>query len=129
MCCLAGTFPYVDNFAHLSGFVFGIVSAVIFLPYITFGLVSATCSHSHSLSLTPSHFLTIAHSHSHHSKWDVARKRFLLLLAVPLLFAMFIVAFVLFYSVQNTEFCTWCKYIDCFDWGGLIDCEQQSILS
>jgi membrane associated rhomboid family serine protease len=36
-----GTFPGIDNFAHLGGFVFGIVSAIVFLPYITFGLVGA----------------------------------------------------------------------------------------
>eukprot|EP00041_Stephanoeca_diplocostata_P038401 m.1514452 g.1514452 ORF g.1514452 m.1514452 type:complete len:717 (+) comp25214_c0_seq100:212-2362(+) len=32
-----GTFPYVDNWSHIGGFAFGIVSGIVFLPYITFG--------------------------------------------------------------------------------------------
>ena len=32
-----GTLPFVDNWSHLGGFAFGILSAIVFLPYITFG--------------------------------------------------------------------------------------------
>eukprot|EP00299_Pterocystis_sp_00344_P019266 c9577_g1_i1.p1 GENE.c9577_g1_i1~~c9577_g1_i1.p1 ORF type:complete len:715 (+),score=134.54 c9577_g1_i1:46-2190(+) len=32
-----GTLPYIDNFAHVGGFVSGIVVAICFLPYIVFG--------------------------------------------------------------------------------------------
>eukprot|EP00052_Salpingoeca_macrocollata_P025829 m.236607 g.236607 ORF g.236607 m.236607 type:complete len:101 (-) comp22491_c1_seq24:335-637(-) len=34
---LIGTLPSVDNFAHMAGLCFGAVTAVVFLPYITFG--------------------------------------------------------------------------------------------
>ena len=34
---LVGTLPWVDNWAHIGGFVFGIFAAMIFLPFITFG--------------------------------------------------------------------------------------------
>jgi len=74
---LIGTFPYVDNWSHVGGFCFGVVSGVVFLPYITFG------------------------------KWDARRKKFLLLLCVPLLFTMIVLSFLTFYLIQNTEFCTW----------------------
>ena len=32
-----GTLPYVDNVAHVGGFFNGILAALIFIPYITFG--------------------------------------------------------------------------------------------
>ena len=32
-----GTLPFVDNFAHVGAFVFGVLSSIIFLPYVTFG--------------------------------------------------------------------------------------------
>eukprot|EP00050_Salpingoeca_kvevrii_P017500 m.65747 g.65747 ORF g.65747 m.65747 type:complete len:629 (+) comp7585_c0_seq1:203-2089(+) len=92
LALLAGTFPFIDNFAHLGGFAFGIVASIIFLPYITFG------------------------------RWDHARKKFLLALAIPLLLCMGIVSFVLFYSVQNTEFCSWCQSVNCISWHSMIDC-------
>ena len=36
-----GTLPYVDNVAHVGGFVNGILAALIFIPYITFGKFDA----------------------------------------------------------------------------------------
>ena len=36
---MVGTLPFVDNFANIGGFLFGIPLAIIFLPYITFGYV------------------------------------------------------------------------------------------
>ena len=62
-----GTFPFIDNWAHLGGLLFGVVSAVIFVPYITFG------------------------------KLDACRKRVVLLICLPLLFLLFIAGFVTFY--------------------------------
>ncbi|KAK2564062.1 Inactive rhomboid protein 1 [Acropora cervicornis] len=34
---IIGLLPYVDNFAHMIGFVFGFLLAFIFLPYVSFG--------------------------------------------------------------------------------------------
>eukprot|EP00122_Pirum_gemmata_P010192 Pgem_evm1s9424 len=31
-----GTLPYVDNFAHFGGFLYGGFAAIVFLPYVTF---------------------------------------------------------------------------------------------
>ncbi|EDQ87669.1 uncharacterized protein MONBRDRAFT_27089 [Monosiga brevicollis MX1] len=80
---LVGTTSYVDNWSHIGGFAFGLVSGIIFIPYITFG------------------------------KWDLARKRLLLFICAPLLLVMFVAAFVTFYQIQNTEFCSWCDYLNC----------------
>jgi membrane associated rhomboid family serine protease len=33
---LVGTTPWLDNFAHVGGFLFGILSGIVFLPYVTF---------------------------------------------------------------------------------------------
>jgi len=32
-----GTLPYIDNFAHVGGFISGVVSGIVFLPYLVFG--------------------------------------------------------------------------------------------
>ncbi len=32
-----GTLPWFNNIAHVGGFVFGVLSAIVFLPFITFG--------------------------------------------------------------------------------------------
>eukprot|EP00050_Salpingoeca_kvevrii_P002881 m.207381 g.207381 ORF g.207381 m.207381 type:complete len:624 (+) comp10710_c0_seq1:4116-5987(+) len=91
---LIGTLPFVDNWSHIGGFFFGVVAAIIFLPYITFG------------------------------QWDLARKRLLLLIAMPLLLIMFIMAFITFYEIQNTNFCGWCKYLNCIPYTSSIDCDD-----
>jgi len=78
-----GTLPYVDNVAHVGGFVNGILAALIFIPYITFG------------------------------KFDAWRKRILLIISIPVLLVLFIIQFLIFYLVQNSEFCQDCKYFDC----------------
>eukprot|EP00054_Salpingoeca_dolichothecata_P028540 m.217592 g.217592 ORF g.217592 m.217592 type:complete len:250 (+) comp26250_c0_seq4:150-899(+) len=78
-----GTLPWVDNFAHFGGFIFGVLASIIFLPYITFG------------------------------KWDKVRKRCLLVICFPLLLVCFFILFVIFYEVQGTDFCPNCKYIQC----------------
>lgn len=91
---LIGTLPYVDNWSHLGGFAFGVVSGIVFLPYITFG------------------------------KWDARRKKFLLYLCIPLLFVMFLMAFVVFYLIGNTRWCDSCPYFNCIVWNeDYIDCD------
>eukprot|EP00124_Ichthyophonus_hoferi_P003688 Ihof_evm1s336 gene=Ihof_evmTU1s336 len=55
-----GTLPWVDNFAHLGGFAFGIFAALVFLPLISFG------------------------------KWDKRRKIFLISAGSAVLLAMMI---------------------------------------
>lgn len=61
-----GTLPYIDNWSHIGGFFFGIVSGIVFLPYITFG------------------------------QWDARRKKILLLVCCPLLLGMILLALVTF---------------------------------
>ena len=78
-----GTLPFIDNLAQIGGFLFGIPSAIIFLPYITFGKVDA---------------------------W---RKRVLLIICVPLLLLMYTICFIVFYVVSNPNFCSFCHYLNC----------------
>ena len=80
---LVGTLPYIDNFAHIGGFIFGILSAYLFLPYITFG------------------------------KLDAGRKVCQIVMAFLLIAFVFIVCFVAFYIVQRTEWCRNCMYLNC----------------
>jgi membrane associated rhomboid family serine protease len=89
-----GTLPFVDNYSHAGGFIFGILSATIFLPYITFG------------------------------KWDFVRKRVLLMVAIPVLFAVSILVLVSFYKVQNTEWCKGCHKFNCIEYHKDIKCSE-----
>jgi len=89
---VVGTFPFIDNFGHLGGFFFGLLSSIVFIPYITFG------------------------------KWDYRRKRILLYICIPMLLIISVSALVSFYVVQNTDFCPWCKNINCIEYSKDIKC-------
>ena len=102
---LLGTLPYIDNWSHVGGFAFGIVSGVVFLPYITFG------------------------------KWDARRKKLLLFGCIPLLIFMFGLAFFVFYKIPNTDWCpkadlpdgrqvNTCGYFNCIQWHSSINCDE-----
>ena len=80
---LIGTLPYLDNFAHIGGMIFGVLSAYLFLPYITFG------------------------------KFDYGRKVCQIVIAFLLIIFLFIVGFVAFYIVQGTDWCKNCYYLNC----------------
>ena len=68
---IVGLLPYVDNFAHMAGFVFGFLLAFIFLPYITFG------------------------------EWDKRRKRIQILIAFAMVIILFIIGFIIFLDTQT----------------------------
>ena len=66
-----GTLPYIDNFANIGGFIFGILSAFILVPYISVG------------------------------KWDRVKKLCLILIALPIMGFLFLMGFVVFYNLPN----------------------------
>ncbi|ORX80108.1 rhomboid-domain-containing protein [Anaeromyces robustus] len=77
-----GLLRFIDNFAHFGGFITGILTGLIFMPTIIFG------------------------------KWDLRRKRFLMIISIPILIFMFIWVFKSFYKEGDSK-CTWCKYVTC----------------
>lgn len=133
---IVGSLPFVDNMAQLGGFSFGLVSSVIFLPYVAFG------------------------------KWHARARKLMLLISMPLLLVMIVVAIVMvcptlcntphaecgttllrlppwgffpqsprssshthpstlprsqFYTVQFAE-CIWCADFNCWQWYVLWTC-------
>eukprot|EP00041_Stephanoeca_diplocostata_P032880 m.1067731 g.1067731 ORF g.1067731 m.1067731 type:complete len:832 (-) comp24223_c1_seq7:1321-3816(-) len=90
---IIGSLPFIDNFSQLGGFSFGLVASIIFLPYVTF------------------------------TKWARRGRKILLALCMPLLLVMIVVGIVLFYTVQNTDFCTWCDDFNCWSWSSDIACD------
>ena len=78
-----GILPYIDNFAHIGGFLMGIVSGVICVPSITFG------------------------------PWDLRRKRILIGICIPLWLVMFGGVFFMLFKGVDLSSCTDCLYIDC----------------
>jgi membrane associated rhomboid family serine protease len=101
---LIGTLPYIDNWSHIGGLLFGIVAGIVFLPYITFG------------------------------KWDGRRKKIMLFICIPLLVVMLAGAFLTFYKIPNTNFCpkavvngkevNTCGYFNCIQWHSEINCDE-----
>ena len=43
----------------------------------------------------------------HDRKWDMRRKRILLIICFPIIFMMYLVVFTTFYLSQVTNFCSW----------------------
>eukprot|EP00043_Microstomoeca_roanoka_P010690 m.101370 g.101370 ORF g.101370 m.101370 type:complete len:131 (-) comp14972_c4_seq3:64-456(-) len=83
---LLGTLPWIDNFAQVGGFIFGMVAAVVFLPYVTFG------------------------------KFDAVKKGVLLCICIPLLILLLALCLILFYEIQTSNFCPICEKIQCVNW-------------
>lgn len=69
---LVGCFPWVDNFAHLGGLMFGTLLGFAFLPYITFG------------------------------KWDRRRKIIQIVVSLGLTVAIFVSLCIVFFVDQET---------------------------
>jgi membrane associated rhomboid family serine protease len=80
--CL-GLLPGIDNFAHIGGFITGVLLGAIFMPKI------------------------------YYSKWDRRRKVIIALLCVPLFIAMFVYGILSFFVVGSQVKCDWCYYLDC----------------
>ena len=78
-----GTLPYIGNFVHIGGFLFGLLASLVFLPHANF--------RCHSLAL-------------------YACFKFI---AFTVLMAAIVVTCVAFFLVKNSRFCSWCRYIDC----------------
>ena len=88
-----GLLPYVDNFSNVGGFLFGLVSSVIFLPYITFG------------------------------KWDYKRKRILLAICVPVLIVAFVICLVFFLNLTTSAFAAgYANTFDCYPFAKNMGC-------
>jgi membrane associated rhomboid family serine protease len=84
---LMGTLPYVDNFAHVGGFLFGIPAGLLLMPRIYYG------------------------------KWDRRRKQFLMVISLPVLILMFYLVLQSFYVPGNTcQVCNYLNCIPGMPW-------------
>ena len=85
---MIGTLPWiVNNWTHIGGFVFGVLAGICFVPYLSFGA------------------------------FDRIRKRCLVLVCFPVLVAMLLVGFIIFFEVQISEFCgDTCRHFNCIPW-------------
>eukprot|EP00298_Acanthocystis_sp_HF-20_P015470 c21152_g2_i1.p1 GENE.c21152_g2_i1~~c21152_g2_i1.p1 ORF type:complete len:540 (+),score=147.09 c21152_g2_i1:61-1680(+) len=78
-----GTLPWIDNFAHFGGYIIGIVGGIAFIPHLSFSATDRLI------------------------KWllSIQARVILLLLAIAVV--------ILFYVINEQNFCPNCKYIDC----------------
>jgi len=78
--------PGVDNFAHLGGFVMGIITGFIFLPNLGYG----KCQ----------------------TRWRIC----VICTFVPAAIVLFAASFIAFYTgVNANEWCSWCGQLSCID--------------
>ena len=68
-----GLLPYIDNFAHIFGFIYGFFLSLIFLPYVVV------------------------------DKWDERRKQIQTVLSIIVVIGISVVGFVLFYDNAEIE--------------------------
>jgi len=94
-----GLLPYIDNFAHIGGFLFGLVSAVALLPWTTFG------------------------------KWDKARKRLFSIIFLGLTCGLYAALLPIFLTGQavNCTWCGYFNCVD-FVPGMCEDAGQRFVL-
>lgn len=79
-----GLLPGIDNFAHIGGFVMGIISGVVFLPSMNFG------------------------------SWSLKTRLIQVCIALPLMVGVFVGMFIpLYHGLDGSEVCGWCKYFNC----------------
>lgn len=82
---LLGLFPFIDNFAHIGGFVFGFLLSGILVPY-------------HSLDYVDKK------KKMEKPKYDIYRiiKWGMVIAGIPAVILLFVLFFILFYVVQDT---------------------------
>lgn len=78
-----GLLPIIDNFCHLGAFLMGILTGLVLVPYISFGV------------------------------WDGRRKRIAMIAALPIIFFCYFAVFYTFYDNKNTNYCQYCGAFDC----------------
>ena len=84
-----GTLPYVGNFVHLGGFLFGLLASLLVVP--RHGTAPAGRSRG--------------------------RRCICQLITASLLVTVLVGALLIFYtSDHNSEFCFWCHNFDCIRW-------------
>lgn len=88
-----GSLPFIDNMAQTGGLIFGTLSACIFLPYISLG------------------------------KWHARGRKIILCISVPVLLVGVLVVIIMFYVVQDTGWCVWCPYVNCWNWDPALPCD------
>lgn len=78
-----GTLPYIGNFVHIGGFLFGLLASLALLP------------------------------RTNHRLNNSAFKKICKRISLLFLFVALVCTIVAFFAIKDSEFCSWCKYIDC----------------
>ena len=78
-----GTLPYIGNFVHIGGFLFGLLASVALLPRTNYRFN------------------------------NLAFKKICKWVSLLLLFVALVCTIVAFFMIKDSEFCSWCHYIDC----------------
>lgn len=79
-----GLLPGIDNFAHIGGFVMGVLSGIVFLPSMHFG------------------------------RRSIKSRLCQVCIALPLMIGALVGMYIpLYHGLEGDEICNWCKYFSC----------------
>nr|VZI46632.1 unnamed protein product [Spirometra erinaceieuropaei] len=125
-----GFLPWLDNYAHVSGFISGVLLSYVFVPYLGFGCAKlpsgppatdeSTTRKRRLISLPATFNATVQSEYSAAQLEDLLRRmkrrRLKVVLCCSLLWvALFITLLVVFLHCPLTS-CAWCKYLNCLPW-------------
>ncbi|KAM7540708.1 hypothetical protein Aperf_G00000044894 [Anoplocephala perfoliata] len=115
-----GFLPWLDNYAHISGFVSGVLLAYVFVPYLGYGsknqLAILQVSALRSQATTSDADQEI-YQRKLQELYCQMRQRKLKVIVICLITwtILFLLLLVVFIKWPMTS-CTWCKYLNCLPW-------------
>ena len=105
MLFLFGLLPWVDNYAHLFGFIFGFLLSYALLPYVTLGSSSSSSNNNSEVN-------NVSNNSNNSSDYDRKRKVILIWICLVSVLFLFVGLLLLFY-VTPIHDCEICKYFNC----------------
>uniref|UniRef100_A0A0R3W6E1 Rhomboid domain-containing protein n=1 Tax=Taenia asiatica TaxID=60517 RepID=A0A0R3W6E1_TAEAS len=115
-----GFLPWLDNYAHVSGFVSGVLLAYVFVPYLGYGsknqLTMMRVSNLSNQTTAGDSDYEIYQGKLQELFFHMRRRKFKVIMTCMvtwlLLFFLLLVVFIK-WPLTN---CTWCKYFNCLPW-------------
>lgn len=115
-----GFLPWLDNYAHVSGFLSGVLLAYVFVPYLGYGsknqLTMMRVSNLSNQTTAGDSDYEIYQRELQKLFFHMRRRKFKVIMTCMvtwlLLFFLLLVVFIK-WPLTN---CTWCKYFNCLPW-------------
>lgn len=115
-----GFLPWLDNCAHISGFISGVLLAYVFVPYLGYGnrnqlaILQVSTLRSQATTSDADHEI---YQRKLQELYYQMRRRKLKVIVICLVTwsILFLLLLIIFIKWPMTS-CTWCKYLNCLPW-------------